>query len=173
MCLLLAGVTAGATVVVTDDPTALAGCAVAFTTADTAEAALDAGVDDVLALSGTPLGTPLRDLPPMVLDYAREVPSYADTWTGPRPGAWAVEVAGTPLGGLPDLGLTGADRVLTSLAPASPAGLAGLLAALAAGAGVLLAPDPDALDLAAAARAERVTASLAADGAVPRVVRTA
>jgi len=74
VALLLAGVATGATVVVVDSPAGLQGCDVAFVTGPHAAAALDAGVEAVLALSGHPLGAPLPSLPPMVEDYAREVP---------------------------------------------------------------------------------------------------
>ena len=57
VCFLLGGVAAGATVVVTLTPADLADCAVAFTDAASAQAALDAGVDDVLACGLTPFGT--------------------------------------------------------------------------------------------------------------------
>ncbi len=147
VALLLAGVAAGATVVVAADPTELAGCQAAFTTAASAEAALDAGVDDVLALSGHPLGAPCGPLPPMVTDYAREVPSYADHWGGRATGPARVEVGGGPLGELPALGLTGADRVLLGGPLTRPVTLAVLLAALGSGAALLLVPDPSAVDL--------------------------
>ncbi|MGZ6827602.1 MAG: TIGR03089 family protein, partial [Mycobacteriales bacterium] len=81
-CLLLGGVAAGATVVVAADPGELAGCAVAFTDAASAEAALDAGVDDVLACSLTPFATRLASVPPLVLDAAVELPAYGDRFGG-------------------------------------------------------------------------------------------
>jgi uncharacterized protein (TIGR03089 family) len=166
VCLLLAGVTAGATVVTTADPAGLDGCDVAFTTAEHAAAAVAAGPDDVLALSCTPFGTPLppaAGLPRLVLDYAREVPSYGDVWTGPTARHWSVETwsaaaGGTPLV-LPELGLTPADRLLVSGSLADPVLLGALLAALHAGAAVVLVPDPATVDLPAAAAAEQVTAS--------------
>jgi uncharacterized protein (TIGR03089 family) len=95
--LLLAGVASGATVVVAADTDGLAGCDAAFVLAAHAGAALDAGVDEVLALSGHPLGARAAGLPALVADYAREVPSYADHWGGPAPAAPTVEVAGAPL----------------------------------------------------------------------------
>jgi uncharacterized protein (TIGR03089 family) len=158
VALLLAGVATGATVVLVDEPAALAGCGAAFVAAEHAEAALDAGVDDVLALSGHPLGAPAGALPGLVLAYAREVPSYADHFGGPRPGRARVEVRGHPVE--PLLGLSPQDRVLTSLEPADPAGAAVLLGALAAGAGLVLlrnAP-PEAV-----AKAERVTLTAGCD----------
>jgi uncharacterized protein (TIGR03089 family) len=160
VALLLAGVTSGATVVVARDPDGLAGCDAAFTSAAQAGAALDAGVDDVLALSGHPLGAPCSDLPAMVTDYAREVPSYGDHWSGPAAGPAAIEVAGAPLGELPSLGLTTADRVLFGRSLSEHDGLAGLLAVLRAGAALVLLPDAGSVDLDAVAADERATASL-------------
>lgn len=151
MALLLAGVATGATVVLADDPGELTGCDAAFVLAEHAEAALDAGVDDVLALSGHPLGAPASGLPPLVLDYAREVPSYADHFSGPRPTGWSVEASGAAVQPLP--GLTPADRLLTALAPADPTGAAVLLGALRAGASLVLVRDGDAAAVAADERA--------------------
>ena len=156
--LLLAGVATGATVVLAEDPAALVGCGAAFVSAEHADAALDAGVDDVIALSGHPLGARATGLPPMVLDYAQEVPSYGDHFGGPRPGPAAIEASGRPVEPLP--GLTADDRVLTALDPADPAGAAVLVAALRAGASLVLlrAGDPEAV-----AAAERVTITAGCD----------
>ena len=163
--LLLAGVATGATVVVARDASGLAGCNAAFVSGEHAEAALSAGVEEVLALSGHPLGAALPAVPAMVQDYAREVPSYADHWGGAAPAEVAVagvrvEVGGRPLGPLPELGLSPSDRVLTAVDPADPLGLAGLLAVLHSGAAVVLIPFPAAVDLAAVTAAERITATL-------------
>ena len=134
--------------------------------AEHAEAALDAGVDDVLALSGHPLGAPAAGLPPMVLDYAGEVPSYGDHFGGPRPGAARVEVRGAPVEPLG--GLAAHDRVLTTLDPSDPTGAAVLLGALRAGASLVLLRSGSATDVAAA---ERVTTTAGVD--VPGFTRTA
>ena len=150
--LLLAGVATGATVVLATEPDGLAGCDAAFVLAEHSAAALDAGVDEVLALSGHPLGAASGTLPAMVQDYAREVPAYADHFGGPRPGPATVLVGGVPPAALDGVGPD--DRVLTALDPADPAGAAVLLAALAAGAGLVLLRAGDAE---AVARAERVT----------------
>ena len=160
LCLLLAGVATGATVVVVRDPAELAGCDAAFVLGEHAGAALDAGVDEVLALSGHPLGAPLPHVPALVSDYAREVPSYADHWGGPAPAAVRVEVGGAPLPDLPDLGVGGADRVLATGELADPQRLAALLAVLHAGAALVLAPLPDELDLPRVVASEGVTAGL-------------
>lgn len=159
VCLLLAGVTAGATVVVADEVAGLRGCALAFTTtAEAAGAASDAGVDDVLALSGHPLGAPATGLPPGVEDYAREVPSYGDRWGGRLPETAVVEAAGTRV--LPRrAGLSSADRVLVALPPADPVALALLLGCLRDAASLVLVPDVASVDLQAVTASERVTAT--------------
>jgi uncharacterized protein (TIGR03089 family) len=152
VALLLAGVTTSAQVVLADQPGDLAGCDAAFVFADQAEAALDAGVGEVLALSGHPLGLPTTGLPPLVLDYATEVPSYADHYGGPRPGPARIEVGGAAVEPIPSLDRTA--RLLTSLDPADPTGAAVLLGALAAGASLVLLRAGDAQRV---ATAEHVT----------------
>ena len=159
--LLLAGVATGAEVVVGADPDEIADCDVAFVLADRAAEVLDLGVDEVFALSGHPLGAPVAALPGMSQDYAREVPSYADSWTGQRPAAPRLQVEGEPLGALPQLAVAASDRVLADVDHATRAGLGLLLAVLGAGASLVLVPAPrEGLDLAATAAAERVTATL-------------
>ncbi|MEX2289339.1 MAG: TIGR03089 family protein [Mycobacteriales bacterium] len=159
VALLLAGVATGATVVLARDAAGLAGCDAAFTTEEQAAGALDAGVDDVLALSGHPLGAPCGPLPAMVTDYAREVPSYGDGWGGPRPADVRIEVAGAVLSDLPPYPVTTADRVLFATSLGEPVGLAALLAVLRAGAALVLLPDPTSVDLARVAADERATAT--------------
>lgn len=161
VCLLLAGVASGATVVVAADAADLAGCGAAFVTGDKVPRALDAGVDEVLALSVHPLGAPLGSVPTGSTDFAREVPSYADHWGGSAPARWSVEVGGALLDALPALGLTPADRVLVRVDPAERSGLVGLLAVLAAGASLVLAVGE--LDAAPLVGSERLTASLGVD----------
>lgn len=136
---VLGSVTAGATAVVAREPAALAGCDVALVAVEHAEAALDAGVPDVLAVSTAPLGGRLGDLPPLVLDHGAEVPGYADSWTGPLAREAVVEVEGARLPLPVDaLGLGPDDRVATSLDLATAPGLSVALAALGAGAALLL-----------------------------------
>jgi len=159
VALLLAGVATGATVSVVDEPAALAGCDAAFTVERCAQTVLDAGVDEVLALSAHPLGAPCGPLPQMVQDFAREVPSYGDHWSGRPPRAADVRVAGRPLGALPELGLAGSDRLLISTRLSDAAGLGVLLTALRAGASLVLVPDPTAVDLVQVARDEAATAT--------------
>jgi uncharacterized protein (TIGR03089 family) len=161
--LVLAGVASGAQVVVAGSSADLAGCEVAFTCVEHASAALDAGVQEVLAVSLHPLGAPLPSVPAGVLDHAREVPGHADHWGGPPPAGVDVTVAGQPLGPLPELGLTAVDRVLTDVRPGDPQGLRTLLSALSCGAALVLVPDPAGIDLRAAAAAERVTATAGPD----------
>ena len=135
--LLLGAGLSGAAVVVGARPDDLVGCEVAFTTAGLAGEVLDAGVDDVLAVSTLPLGGRLRDLPAMVLDAGAELPVHGDHWAGRPPAHVVVERGGAPVP-VPDLGLGPADRVLTALDP--HAGLEVLLSALRAGAGLVLCP---------------------------------
>jgi hypothetical protein len=155
VALLLAGVATGATVVVARSPEELAGCDAAFVLAPHAEAALDAGVEEVLALSGHPLGAPAGPLPAMVQDYAREVPSYGDHFPGRPAGPAHLELGGAPL----LAGPASDGRLLTTLPFADARGLPLLLGALAAGAGLVLVASVDGLDLAAVAATERVTAT--------------
>ena len=136
VCLLLGGVAAGSTVVVAATPEELTGCAVAFVAAHQASAALDAGVDDVLACSLTPFATPVGELPPMVLDAAVELPGHGDHFGG-RPTASRIELGGQPFTA-PALDLGAGDRVLTALAPATSEGLGALLGVLATGAALIL-----------------------------------
>ena len=141
------------------DPADLAGCGVAFVAAEHAEAALDAGVDDVLACSLTPFATRLASVPPMVLDAALEIPAHGDHFGG-RPREARLEVEGRALV-VPALAVTGTDRVLTGLDPATTAGLGALLGVLAAGAAAVLlrSGDPE-----RAVAAEAVTAVVGPDG---------
>jgi uncharacterized protein (TIGR03089 family) len=162
-CFLLGAAAAGATVVIASRPESLAGCEVAFVSTDHAEAALDAGVDDVLVVSGHPLGARLPVVPALCLDAAVEVPGYGDRFPGPRPTGTAVLLDTEPFA-VPDLGLGPQDRVLTALPPATEAGRGVLLAALRASSSLVLLASGDA---AAVAAAERVTAT--AGAAVPGV----
>lgn len=156
VALLLAGVTTGAEVVLAAGPDELADCEAVFTTPEHAQAALSAGADDVLALSGHPLGAPCGPLPAMVSDYAREVPSYGDGWSGPRPASPTVLAGGAPVEPA-DLGLTAADRVLLAGTLAGSAGA--LLGVLRAGAALVLLPDPASVDLSRVVADERATAA--------------
>ena len=158
-CFVLGAVAAAATVVVASSAADLAGCAVAFTTAEAAQAALDAGVDDVFACSLTPFGTRLATVPAGALDAAAEIPSYGDHFSG-RPARAALELAGQPFA-VPTLELGSTDRVLTRLDPRTPAGLGALLGPLQAGAAVVLLLEGD---LDATVAQEQVTAVAEAGG---------
>ena len=136
VCLLLGGVAAGATVVVASDPSFLSGCALAFTAVEDAEAALDAGVDDVLACSLTPFATRLASVPSMVLDAAAEIPTYGDHFNG-RPREARLELDGVPFA-VPALDLGTTDRLLIEQPPSTSAGLGALLGGLQAGAALIL-----------------------------------
>lgn len=172
VCFLLGGVAADATVVLARQPSELAGCEVAFVSAGHVEAALDAGVEDVLAVSGHPLGARVTTLPPMVLDAAAEVPGHGDHFGGPFPVTTRIEVEGRPYSSPPELGVGAGDRVLTTLEPSTSAGLDVLLAALAAGAGlVLLTAATGGPAVAALAAAEQVTVTAGLD--VPGLRRLA
>jgi uncharacterized protein (TIGR03089 family) len=166
VALLLAGVATGARVVIAEHPGDLAACAAAFVLADDAEAALRAGVDDVLALSGHPLGAPAGGLPALVTDYAREVPSYGDHYGGPRPDEVVVELRGAAVS--PLTGLSPGDRLVTTLALSEPGGAAAALAALHVGAALVLLRTGDPTAVAAA---ERATHSAGTD--VPGLTRVA
>ncbi len=154
VALLLATVATGATAVLAAEAGDLAGCDAAFVLAEQAEAALDAGVDDLYALSGHPMGAPARDLPPLVLDYAGEVPGHGDHFGGARPSTAGIEIAGQPV--LPAASFSADDRLLTALGFATTLGAVHLLGALRAGASVVLLPD-DPAQAPAVAAAERVT----------------
>ncbi len=136
--LLMGIVETGATVVIAREVADLAGCDLAFTIAPQSGEALDAGVDDVVAVSLAPFGGRAgasAPLPTMVLDAGEELPSQGDHYRGP--GGGGVELDGAPAQLLAtDLGPQ--DRVLMdgSLAHNVPA----LLATLGAGASVLLCP---------------------------------
>ena len=147
-CLLLGAVAAGATVVLADSPDDLAGCAIAFTRVEDAEAALDAGVDDVFACSLTPFANRLAAVPPMVLDAALEIPVHGDRFGG-RPASARIERGGAEVV-VPRLDLQPADRVLVD-------DLVTLLGVLRAGAAAVLLVEGD---REAVARQEGVTKDL-------------
>lgn len=159
VALLLAGVTVGATTVVARELTDLAGCDVAAVRAPDAEAALDAGCDEVLVLPDSPMGLagPAGAVPPAATDFARDVPGYGDAWTGPLADTVDVELDGVVLPPAA-ASLSDGDRVLVAGALADVLPL--LLGGLHAGAALVLLDDPAALDLPAVARAEQITATV-------------
>ncbi|MFL1379975.1 MULTISPECIES: TIGR03089 family protein [unclassified Nocardiopsis] len=132
---------------------------VAVADADRLEAALGSGAEEVVGTSLHPLGLPLREVPPMVLDYSVEVRGYGDRFSPypVDPQLPALRLSGTRTGG--DLvaggrdrarrwGLTDADRVVLILDPQAPPSVLGqgaelLLGPVAAGAPIILTPLPD------------------------------
>lgn len=159
MMLLLAGVTSGATVVLARSSAELASCEAAFVLAGDAGAALDAGVEEVFAVSGHPMGLPMPgELPAMVTDFAREVPSYGDLWSGPMPDRAALLLDGSPLRPAA-VNVSPADRVAVS--GPLPDLAAVVLGVLTAGAALVLLPEPTpAVPLTDLLAAEGVTATV-------------
>ena len=102
------------------------------------------------------MGAPAGALPPMVLDYAREVPGHADHYGGARPVGADLRWLAQPVE--PEPGLTAEDRVLTALPPSDLRGAGVLLGALVCGASLVLLDEPGA-DVDAIVAAERVTRS--------------
>lgn len=157
VALVLGGVTSGATVVVARSAGELRDCAAAFVLARDAEAALDAGVDDVLVVSEHPMGLSTATPPGLAVDFAREVPGYGDVWTGPFATTHRVLLDGAVLAAEPLAGVGDVDRVL--VAGALPDVLPLLLSSLAASAALVLVPDPAGVDLPALVRTEHITAT--------------
>ncbi|MFD6953640.1 AMP-dependent synthetase [Nocardiopsis sp. TSRI0078] len=132
------------------------GAQVAVAGADRLEAALDSGADEVVGTSLHPLGLPLAEVPPMVLDYSVEVRGYGDHFSpypidpeapaldghGPRTGA-ALAAGARHLADR--WKLTAEDRVGLFAEPDAPMTVLGegvelLLAPVAAGSPVVLTP---------------------------------
>ncbi|MGQ4270644.1 TIGR03089 family protein [Nocardiopsis changdeensis] len=151
------------------------------------EAALDSGAEEVVGTSLHPLGLPLREVPPMVLDYSVEVRGYGDRFSPypVDPLAPALRLSETRTGealvahgrdGARRWELTDADRVALLLDPAAPLEVLGrsaelLLGPMAAGAPIILAPFPgpgaDPRDTWKRLEAERATVFATADDADP------
>ncbi|MFC7327502.1 TIGR03089 family protein [Marinactinospora rubrisoli] len=138
-------------------------------------AALDSGAREVVGASLHPLGAPLADCPPTVLDYAVEVRGFADRFHSPVP----VDPAAVALDGpvrltgaelaeradrrAADWRLTAADRVaMIASAPNLPTAfgpdLSGFLALIAPASSLVLTPGADSANLQARLGMERVTA---------------
>ncbi|MEV2274005.1 TIGR03089 family protein [Nocardiopsis sp. NPDC049922] len=175
---LLSAWSVGAVAVPVDGDAFPGGAQIAVADADRLEAALDSGAEEVVGASLHPLGLPLRDLPPMVLDYTTEARAHGDhfspyaldadatayatarEWTGTELVAAAHRRAG-------EWALTAEDRVAIVVGPATPLSALGddasaLLAPVAAGAPVILAeggPD-DVPDLLSRLKMEGATAVL-------------
>lgn len=127
---------------------------------DTLEAALEAGARDVVGLSLHPLGAPLPDPPPGVLDYAIEVRAHGDRFVSmspPRPDSAALELGDVVLSGEQVVAgardaverwrLTSGDRLCVfgtgPLTPTSDRVAAELSGPLFAGASVMYWSNPD------------------------------
>lgn len=171
---------------------------VVVTVADRLQSALDSGADEVVGTSLHPLGLPLAEVPPTVLDYAVEVRGYGDHFSpyaldagdpalrsgdGVRTGA---DLAAAARERAARWGLTGEDRLGLFLDPDAPLSALGaaaelLLAPVVAGAPLVVTPVDPAAPAAVLARAEmeKVTAvgtEVAPgllDGTALRSVRTA
>ncbi|MGN6245917.1 MAG: TIGR03089 family protein [Motilibacteraceae bacterium] len=141
-----------------------------------------AAAGDVVLVSTLPLGAPPPlPLPAGALDFAREVPSHGDRWSGPvpPPGSAALRAGGRELArgelherlaGVTADGPGRDDRVLSGLALGPATGLeqleTALLRPLAAGAGVVLVRHLAGERLASVAAQERVTSLVGLDGLV-------
>jgi len=132
---------------------------VVVTGADLLERALDSGADEVVGTSLHPLGLPLAEVPPMVLDYSVEVRGYGDHFSAfpVDPEEPALRSGGVATGAAlaaggreraAAWGLTGDDRLGLFLEPDAPmsrlgAGAELLLAPIAAGVPIVVTPfDP-------------------------------
>lgn len=141
---------------------------------DSLDAALAARANETVGLSLHPLGMPLPDMPPGVVDYATEVRGHGDhfaPYAPVDPAAPALRLDGAEMSGA-DLcararaaaeqwELTAADRVLSTVGFDTTLGvLASLLAPLAVGGSVVLSSDGDTPEdsLVRRVTAERVTA---------------
>ncbi|NKY97480.1 TIGR03089 family protein [Nocardiopsis alborubida] len=132
------------------------GAQVAVADADRLEAALDSGAEEVVGTSLHPLGLPLADVPPMVLDYSVEVRGHGDHFSSypVDPGAPALRGPGVRTGAELASGgrrwadrwaLDAEDRVALFAEPDAPLSLLGggaelLMAPVAAGSPIVLTP---------------------------------
>lgn len=179
LAILLGIWTAGAVAVVLDPAAAVpTGCTAAFLDAEHARLR-PLPAPSVTRVSLRAAGLDPEPADPAVTDYATEVGVQPDRFARPGDAAEtaAVELAGRRLDGQALVaesarsaraaGLTGADRVLTTLPPCTAAGLiTGLLAPLAAGASLVLvahAPEATPGQLEHWARIERVSAGVGVD----------
>ncbi|GAA1012529.1 TIGR03089 family protein [Nocardiopsis sp. NPDC006198] len=162
-----------------------AGAQVAVAGAGLLESALDSGADEVVGTSLHPLGLPLSEVPPMVLDYSVEVRGYGDRFPAypVDPDGPALRSAGARTGA--DLaagareraaawGLSADDRLGLFLEPDAPMTALGggaelLLAPVAAGSPIVVTPvDPAApAKVVERAEMEKVTVVGTAAGTAP------
>jgi len=138
------------------------------------DAALDAGADEVVALSLHPLGAPYGDLPPGAVDYATQVRGHGDqfvTYTRLGPEAPALvagaressggELAEAARAAAERYALTARDRVYAQVSMAEYADIVdALLAPMAAGASVVIGTNTTADTLDGRFSTERITATM-------------
>jgi uncharacterized protein (TIGR03089 family) len=145
---------------------------------DHLENATAGGAVDVVGLSLAPLGRPLPETPPGVLDYAIEVRGYSDRfepYLRPTADSPALEFAGRTYlhrDLLDVLGLRSGDRLLTTLPADTIDGVRAAIAApVAAGASVVLCRNLDGDRIVQRMIAERVSAVAGEMQDVPAGVR--
>ncbi|WP_159940542.1 MULTISPECIES: TIGR03089 family protein [unclassified Nocardiopsis] len=159
------------------------GAQVAVADADRLTAALDSGAEEVVGTSLHPLGLPLAEVPPMVLDYSTEVRGYGDHFSpypidpgasallGPEPRTGAALVEGARERA-ERWELTEADRLGVFVEPDAPVSRLGsgaelLLAPVAAGAPIVLSPTASVGEEALLKRAEAERVTVGADLSEP------
>ena len=173
----------GAVVVPSPRDSVAPGAGFVVADADRLAAAVDTGADEVFGTSLHPLGLPLKEVPPLVVDYSVEVRGHGDHFAAYAidPAGHALktddgELSGAELAALgrdraEEWGLTSEDRIALVLEPDAPLSALGrsldlLLAALASGAPLILTP-PGADDLAGRLRMEKATVVTAPEGEEP------
>lgn len=138
------------------------------------EAALDAGADEVAALSLHPLGAPYENCPPGAVDYATHVRGHGDQFvTYTRPGAEAPalvadgrtvsggELAEAARAAADRFALTDKDRVYAQVSMAAYADVVdAVLAPMVAGASVVIGTNSGADTLDGRFATERITATI-------------
>ncbi|WP_304451711.1 TIGR03089 family protein [Nocardiopsis sp. YSL2] len=172
----------GAVVVPSPRDAVAPGAEFAVADADRLDAALDSGADEVVGTSLHPLGLPLAEVPPMVLDYSVEVRGHGDHFapypidaeapalTADRVHSGA-ELAAVGRDRAEEWDLSGEDRIALLLEPDAPLSALGpsldlLLAAVVSGAPLVLTPT-GADDLAGRLRMEKATVATAPEGEEP------
>lgn len=152
---------AGAEVTLDPDPDA----DLALVTPDRLDEAGD--VAEVAALSLDAFGAPVKDLPPGVTDYATNVRMHGDQFRSAGDGGAALdgrsstEILAAAQESAQRIGISGADRVLSSREWGTPEELVdGLIAVLAAGASLVQVTNPDPAALERRVASEKVTVRL-------------
>ena len=148
-------------------------------------AALDAGAEDVVALSLHPLGAPYDGLPAGAVDYATEVRGHGDqfvTYARPDPNRPALiarnqtvtggELAEAARTTAESFGLTAKDHVYAEVSMAEYADIVdALLAPMAAGGSVVIGTNTDAATLNGRFSAERISSTIGQVAGSPPVRR--